>query len=710
MAKNEKDIIQFYNECYDEAYSAWSPFYPKAEEDLRFYLGDQWDANEKKRLREEGRNAFVFNRIRRNISMIDGYQRKNRLSSVVSPIENSDQKTADQFSQLLLYAMQAGYGYQTISDAFSGANKTGWNLVSIYLDFSDDPLDGDIKFCREPYSAFIVDPKFSKLDFSDCAYIIKRKYLLPDQVVALLPGKEKEINKIAENGSAKDDKFTWMLPQQSPIADNLMAYTEFYLQKYKNVPMLVDMETGEYSDWDGDKARLEMLKTVYPNLEVVKRPKRYIERHVIVNDTIMLTDINPYGLDEYPCVPFVAVFEPESDDWELKIQSLVRCQIDPQREANRRRSQMTDILDSQINSGWIADEDSVINPRSLFQTSQGKVIWRKQDAKPGALEKVPPAQIPPSMFQLQELYDRDMVDILGLNDASFGTVENANDSGIMMMLRQSSAIMNLQYVFDNLRFAQKCLSKKVVKLIQSWSPSKIERILNEKPTEQFYTKDFTKYDVTISEGILTDSQRMMYFRQLIDLKQLTDVPGQGPITAQMLIDAAPIQGKSILNEQIAQNEQASQQAAAQQQQVQQQLLDSQRQQAQAKAIADLALSKERFTRAVANMGLEDSRSSDAVSKRSDAALARIKAIKEIQDMDDTRIMRYLGLIRLMEESSQRQEEEIKADNVQVSALSSRDMEQQVQDQAMQDIMRQQALSGQQPQMQENNPGPMQQGL
>lgn len=695
---DDSEILKMYGEYYDEAYSAWSPFFPKADQDLRFYLGDQWNQEEKRKLRDEGRNAFVINRTRRNINMIDGYQRQHRLSSIVSPVENSDQLTADQLSQLLLFALQSGDGYQTISDCSAGAMKTGWNLMSLWMDYREDPLNGDIKFGREPYSGFITDPYFTKLDFSDCSYIIKRKYLFPEQAASLLPGQEKDVLRLAKQNSSRDEKFSWLPYQRQANGQDLVAYNEFHLQKWKNIPMLVDMESGEFTEWDGDKERLQTLKTIYPNIEIVKKPKRYIERHIIVNDQVMRTDINPYGLDEYCFVPFVAVFEPESDDWELKIQSLVRCQIDPQRESNRRRSQMTDMIDSQINSGWIADEDSVINPRSLFQTSQGKVIWRKQDAKPGAVERIQGAQIPQSSFQLQQLYDQDITDVLGINEASFGEPQSGNESGIMMMLRQSASITNLQGYFDNLRFSQKCVSKKILKLIQTWTPQKVERIINQKPSEQFYNKDFTKYDVTIGEGLLTDSQKMIYFRQLLDLKQLTDMPGQGPITAQMLIEAAPIQGKSVLTEQIKQNEQAAQQAQAQQTQIQQQVLDSQRQALQAKAISDLASSKERFTRAVANMGLEDERSSKAVADRSDAALARIKAIKEIQDMDDNRIMKYLGLIRMMEESSQRQEEEIKQDDMIISERASQDNQQQLQDQATQQMMAQ--MSQQQPQPQQ----------
>jgi len=344
------------------------------------------------------------------------------------------------------------------------------------------------------------------------------------------------------------------------------------------------------------------------------------------------------------------------------MQSLTRCMRDPQREANRRRSQMIDMLDSQVNSGWIANENSVINPRSLFQTSQGKVIWKREDAPPGAIEKIQPAQIPPSMFQLQELFDRDMMEIVGVNDASFGISDNAQESGIMMMLRQGAALVNLQDVMDNLRFSQKALSQKALKLIQTWTPEKVKRILNEDPSQEFYNRDFTKYDVTVTEGMLTDTQKQMYFRQLVDLKNLG-----APVTGEMLAEAAPIQGKTQFIKDLAQMEQQQAQQAQQQQQIQEQLLDSQRQSAQAKAISDIALSKERFTRAVANMGLEDERSSQAVQDRADAALSRVKAMKELQSMDDDRLLKYLSVIRMMEQANENQEQELKEDNVVLSA-------------------------------------------
>lgn len=653
----EDDIVDKFDKYYDQAYTAWSAWYPEAEKDLRFYLGDQWDQQEKRDLFQEGRNAFVFNMIRRSINLVTGYQRKNRLSSVVAPVEDGDQQTADQFSKLLLQVMQSNNGYQYISDAFAGALKTGFNMLCLWMDYRDDPLNGDIKISREPYSSFIIDPYFTSTDLSDCGYILKRKYLSLEQTKSMLPGKDAEIERLYKQGWQRDDKFSWLPYQRESTQQEMLAVSEMYEKKWKTVKLLVDQETGEHTEWEGSKADLDQFLSLYPQIAVTNKSKQYIERHVIVNNEHVETEENPFGLDDYPFVPFIGIFEPESDEWELKMQSLVRCMRDPQREANRRRSQMIDIMDSQVNSGWIAKENTIINPRSLFQTSQGKVIWKNQDAPPDALEKIQPAQIPPSMFQLQQTMDQDIMQIAGINDAAFGNPESGNESGLMMMLRQGSAITNLQDLFDNLRYSQKLLSKKVIQLIQTWTPQKVQRILNDQPSQQFYDKNFAKYDVVVQEGILTDSQRQMYFRQLVELQQMgVQIP------PDELLKAAPIQGKTELIEAMSMQQQQQAQQAQAQQELEMELRQSQQELAKTQAISNLALSKERSTRAQANMGLESERASQAVENRSDAALQRAKTLSELQDMDLNRLDKLLQILKAMEVDSMQQEEQIRALN------------------------------------------------
>lgn len=645
---SDNAIVREYNESYEDSFYAWNPFFPLANKDLKSYLGDQWNEQEKQKLFSEGRNALVFNYIRRNINLLTGYQRQHRLSSVVAPTENSDQQSADQLSQLLLYALNYGEGYKNISESFGGALKTGFNLLNIWVDYRDDPINGDIKYGRDPYNGFITDPYFTQLSFEDCGFVTKRKYVSPDQAASLLPGHEKDIQALSKLGWSRDDKFTWLPYQKQPNGEEFIAYNEFYKQGWENVPVVVDEETGEYTEWEGDDEGLKYYLREYPQITVVQRPKRYIDCHIILNDEYIKTERNQYGLNEYPFVPVVGVFEPESENWALKVQSLVRCQIDPQREANKRRSQMIDLLDSQVNSGWIAKKSAVVNPRSLFQSSQGKVVWLEDSAEPTDAVKIPPAQIPPSMFELQKQFDQDIMSIAGVNDAAFGMTENAQESGLMMMRRQGASIINLQDLFDNLRYAQKLISKKTLKIIQTWKPEKIERVINQKPTDKLYNKETIKYDITVQEGVLTDDQRRIYFMQLVDLYQLTGGAQGGIVTPMMLAKAAPLQGKSEFNKELEQNQKQQQQTQQQAQQVQQQVLQSQLELNKSTAIEKVSAAAERRGRLHSDLALSTERISESEENRAMAALNRAKTMSEIAQMSDDRILKLWNFVNELE--------------------------------------------------------------
>lgn len=658
----EKSIVQTYDQVYQQNYYAWNDFYPFAERDLKFYLGDQWDDSEKKALSQEGRSTFVYNLIRPNINMVAGYQKKHRHSSIVVPIENQDQQTADQLTQLLLYVFQHQNGYETISDCFRGGLITGWNLLSIWKDYRNDPVNGDICFGREPYNGFICDPYFSKKDMSDCSNIIRRRYLSLQQTQSMLPGNDKELENLYNLGWERDDKFTWLPYQQQPNGAPMMAYDEFWEQGWEKKKFIYNVVTGEESEYLGEES--DFFLYVDPNVELIEKEVQYVDQHIIVNNVYMGTERNPYGLNEYPFVPFFAIFEPESSDYVQKIQSLVRVMVDPQREANRRRSQMVDIVESQINSGWLAEDDSVINPQSLYKTSQGQVVWKKKGLMPGALERLQPAQVPPSFFQLTELHDQDIMKVSNISEELLGQADSEQDSGLKVMLRQGAALVGLQDLFDNLRFAQKTVSKKALKLIQTWSPQKMQRILGEMPTEAIFNKQTLKYDVAVQEGVLTDTQQQMFFRQLIALKELGE-----PIPPGLMVRAAPLQGKTEYLKAMEEFTKQQQQAAQEQKNLQDQLMASDSETRKAKAISDIALSKERFTRAIANMGLQEERNAEAIQNRSQAALDRAKTIKELESMDDSRLLKYFQIVKMMEEENKIEEEEHKREDIAVTEVS-----------------------------------------
>lgn len=655
------EIVNAWDDAYEKNWYAWNGFIPAAETDLRMYLGDQWQDQEKRALMQEGRSPKVYNFIRPKINMVSGYQKKYRHGSVVVPTETQDQNIADQLTKLLIYVMQFGDGYECISECFRGGLISGWNLLSIWKDYRTDPLNGDIRFARIPFNGFLCDPYFSKKDFSDCADIERRNYVSLEQAKSLLPEFRKDMEMLYKAGWERDDKFNWLPYQQQPNGQRMLAYDEFWVQGWEEKKYLYDVMTGdtfEYIDEDSD-----YFLFANPNMEIIERVEPYVDQHIIVNGQYITTERNPYGLNEYPFVPFFCIFEPESSDYILKVQSLIRTMIDPQRDANRRRMQMIDIVESQINSGWLAEEDSVVNPQSLFQTSQGKVVWKKAGLNPGALERLQAAQIPPSFFDLNGVHDGDIGTVANISDELLGQADNDQDSGLKVMLRQGAALVGLQDIFDNLRFAQEVASRKCIKMITKWTPEKMKRVMNEDPDPRLKGLDVSKYDISVQEGVLTNSQQQLFFRQMLDIKSIEP----DAVPPGFLAKIAPLQGKTEYMQAVQEYNQQIQQAQSETSQMQNQQLAVQSELIQSQSIANLASAKERFTRAVANMGLEDERASKSVDNRADATLKRMEAAAKLDAMNDEKILKYLDIFMKLEQVNAAEERILKADDVSISA-------------------------------------------
>lgn len=659
-----QDVIKDFGESYERAYQLWNTFYAEAYKDLSFYLGNQWSLEEQAYLNNQRRSSFTYNKVRRIVNLAQGYQRKNRLSTVVSPIENASEDTAGLFTDTLQYVMQSADGYEAISDAFKGALTTGLSFLSPYLDYRDDPVSGDIRFHRDDWNAVIMDPFFTKKDLSDCSFVARRKFLSRTEIISLLPDKQDVIEALP--WGTRDDKFTYMPYARQWGMQKLMNYTEYWRTRWETQDVLVDMMTGETKQWDGDRERLALYRKIYPQIEVIKKPVKHVELGIIVEGQLLYYGKDPFKLNDYPFVPFMAVWEPSYDLFTWKCQSLIRVVRDPQTELNKRRSKMVDIIDNQLNSGWIAKTNSVSNPTSLYKSGQGQVIFLKPEAQMTDVQRLQPADIPQGMFQLEAEFEKDIMEIAGVNSELFGMAENENieTAGILSKMRQSAGLVNLQDLFDGLRESQKLLGRKVLKLIQNnYTPEKIALITKKEPTAEFYSKTFAKYDVVIEEGVLTDTQKQSEFIQLNALRSMGV-----QITDSELIKASNLHNKKEIDERIVAEAQAAKQAQDQQAEM------AMNQQAvvthslNSKAEADQSLAAERLNKVQLDAALSAERISRAEEDRTAGVLNLVKAVKELEGIDLDMLVKKIGLLRSMEEGQASKEETIKTQQPEVPII------------------------------------------
>jgi len=646
--------INFYSEKSNYIKSKMQDFYldyndknqsfrHQAALDSRFYSGDQNVWNEVyTNVPVNRRNVFNFNRIRRIVEMISGYQKRNRMSTIVQPVENGDQDTADQYSKIFSHINRKEYVLETISSSFNEALTTGFGLLYLWNDYRQDPVSGSLKVDALSFNSFLIDPYFRKQNLSDCNCLWKRTFLTKNQAISLIPDKKGMIEEVALE--TNDDLFTFMPEHDKIDRKNLLAYDEYYYLDSRKQKLLVDTQTGETTEWNSKSDfGLEQFLKFNPSVHLVERDIPTVKLAILIQGALVYDGKNPLGIDKYPFAPVFGYFNPNIDDYSLKLQSVVRGLRDPQYIYNLRKNIELDIVESQINSGFIYKEDALVNPDDIHLRGQGKGIALKFSANMTDIQQIQAPQIPPSIFQLSEIMAREIQEISGVNEELLGSATD-DKAGILSMLRQGAGLTTLQTLFDQLDMSQKLLGSIMLEAIQAnYTVGKVKRIIEEEPSPQFYNKAFGTYDAVVTAGFNTATQKAQEFGDLLRLRELGI-----PIPDETIIESATLQNKTKLIEQMQKEAQAKQQQQQQMEQIQQQLQMAQAELAKAKVQSDLSLAKERDSRVYSNIGLMDERRQEAEKDKTQSMLNLVKTLQEIDDIDLDQLSKLITLSRAVE--------------------------------------------------------------
>lgn len=647
----DHSILKLMDYTYAKNIQINQSFWSEAEVDQRFRAGDQTLWNDiYGNLPAFRRRQFNFNRIRRITNMITGYQRQHRKSTICTPIENSDQQTSDQFSKILLWDDQKNHVLETISDAFDGAVVTGMNLLSVWMDYRNDPVNGDIAVDNVAFNGYLIDSNFKKMDLSDCNNIWTRKYLSRNQVKSLLPGRESEILDMRGWGN-RDGKFQFMPESYNYGMQDLLTYDEFWYLDSRKQKLLCDVQTGETMEWRGQDEDLNDFMRAYPQIHTLDQEIQTVKLAIVVQGKVMYNGPNPLGIDRYPFVPVWAYYEPQMADFPWRIQGVVRGLRDAQYLYNRRRIIELDILESQMTSGFMYKENALVNPKDVFLQGQGRGLALKANAQPGVdVVKIEAPQIPPSMIQLSELLGKEVQEISGVSEELLGMAQD-DKAGILSMLRQGANLTTLQGLFDNLDHAQKLLGDIRIQLIQSnWTPGKVQRVIGEEPSQQFYNRAFGKYKSMVEDGLNSSTQRQMQFAQLLQLRELGI-----PVPAEILVESSTLQNKEKLTNALTAQEQQASQAAQMQQQTQIELLKAQIEDLHARAVANQGLGHERASRIQENQALAVERRAAAHKDMEEAELSKVKAVKELTSIDLEQLHKAVEILKLITEKPEEKE-------------------------------------------------------
>lgn len=638
-----KHIKQFKDQFYQQMYPANSAFWQQGFIDTRFKVGDQ-SLNSLIYGGSSYLNArkFFFNLIQRHISMMTGFQRRNRKSTIAMPLHDGD-KLADDYTTCLKWCDNRDGFQEYNSQSFEGAITTGINLLTLGIDFTNDPISGDLYTDQIAYCNFLIDTYFRKQDLSDCSAIWIRKWITKNVGKAILPAHAAEIDKIP-NLAAKDGRFPLQAELLNLDTNKLMAYDQFFYKTTREATFLFDPYTQDNTEFEieddvDNDAELKMIMQKQPWLKMHKKTIPTVKVAISIGDRILYDGPTPLNIDRYPMVPMLCYHEPDLQSYAWKITGKVRCLRDIQWLYNRRKVIELSILESQTTSGWIFPVDSVVDPKAFRQTEEGCLIPLKVGHSASELQRIEAPSIPPSMIELSRALGEDISKVSGINEELLGSATD-DKAGILSMLRQGAGLTTLQTIYDKADYTQRLFGELRLQAVRkNFTKSKVTRILGHEPDPLFFSSRSLKYAIAVEEGAFSTTQRQMELQQLLYFREL-----KIPISNKSILRAAFITNKDKVIEEMEQETKA-------QQDQQQAIQERQGQLDQAKMMEIYAKTKDTMAAAREKSSRVDEIEANAHYKEKETELGLIREMIALEDMDISQIERSLNMSQLIKLSN-----------------------------------------------------------
>ena len=159
---------------------------------------------------------------------------------------------------------------------------------------------------------------------------------------------------------------------------NLFTYDEFHYRTTREATLIIDPISGESVEWSkkSDHRTDLMDRTLQqqPWLQVKKVQVPTVKLCLSLGDKIVYDGPNLLNIDSYPCVPSLCHHEPDITNYAWCCMGVIRNLRDPQFLYNMRKVIELEILQSQINSGWIYPVDAVTDVKAFRQSGQGFLV------------------------------------------------------------------------------------------------------------------------------------------------------------------------------------------------------------------------------------------------------------------------------------------------------------------------------------------------
>lgn len=547
-----------------EPHNKWATLAKRCVEMLE---GEQWTEAEKAALRAMRRTALTLNGIAPLYRLIMGYQSANRTDVTFLP--TSDSQSSEDVADILnnvfkSEANRCDLNY-TDTDVFADGLSTGRGFWDVTLDFEDNELGEQKVQAKDPFSIFI-DPDCQHYDLSDnnqgAGYIqesvwtnldnINEKYgseaAMAVQNVMSPTYQSAVLSYLADFHVSPKTFFGGYADDKNYGAWSDVFYNDFIDQQAKQIrlldsqykmtvvtPCFVDLETGDKvaipEEWTKDQNIIDKVMQHAAQLNnplaIVNRPVKKVRRTVTCGDILVYDKWSIYK--DYTTIGYFPYFRRGTT------RGMIEDLIDAQREKNKKRSVLTDILNRNANSGWIYEEGSLDADQEQNLKDYGSapginVKWKRKDQAAERPSRIEPGNFPQGLDRLEEKAASDLHEISGINESALGQLDTVQ-SGRAIEAKQRQAVLSIQMYSDNFARSKKLQGRNCLCLYQNfYTEPRIYRVMGEDSTLTQYCinqqqtvgdspvkrlNDITvgKYSITVDEVPISATFKQAQFEE-----------------------------------------------------------------------------------------------------------------------------------------------------------------------------------------------------
>ena len=533
-----------------------------------FNNGDQWDSALKADLEDQGKHVATIPLIRPQVNQLVGNVVSNPKDIHVTNTHGGAKSIADLKTVELKHAMESNDGLNLMAHWFHRGVITGRGYLCWMMDYSQDPIHGDLRIRLLPEMDCRWDPTAKSYDFNGtCGGGDAAGFFFFDEWVSQEWAEKRwkeATDRFSLTGGSMGtfgrvyDKVTQFLydvigkggerfSSRSTITEADYSATRYRLQH------CWWMEYVDCWYWYDDR-RSETEPVIVWRKQDIRRAKRATERSPEVFGMIRSTvrvmhhtlsigdqfledwvdefDMAKANLSAYPVVPYYP-----SHTWG-RTAGVVEDMIGPQESLNWFRSYVINHLKLLPNSGWIIGQDIDGYSEVLkAQTGQAAQVIDRSKAG-GYIEKVMPTPFPAGMDVISDKAKLEIREVSNVRTEA-PEQDTAEMSGRAILAKQANAHTGVAPSLANFDWSMKIFGKVGVDIITC---------------SQVYSDDEIKS--MVEESRLLDDEMLHEARSLVCMTLELPFPEEPPLPNPELVQQTSSQSRQALEGMYASERQA----------------------------------------------------------------------------------------------------------------------------------------------------------